>query len=70
MRRELDLLKGHNNQLRESVAATQRYETLLQFKEQSKSQTVAAQVIEVAAQLVSRSILNSVRTAFVRKWGR
>jgi rod shape-determining protein MreC len=45
LRRDIDLLKGQNNQLRESVAAAQRYETLLNFKQQSPSQTVAAQVI-------------------------
>jgi rod shape-determining protein MreC len=45
LRRDIDLLKGQNNQLRESVAATQRYETLLNFKHQSSSRTMAAQVI-------------------------
>lgn len=45
LHRDLELLKGQNNQLRESVAATQRYETLLNFKQQSPSQTLAAQVI-------------------------
>ncbi len=45
LRRELEFLKSQNNQLRESVAATQRYEALLNFKDQSKSQMVAAQVI-------------------------
>ena len=29
LHRDLELLKGQNNQLRESVAATRRYETLL-----------------------------------------
>ena len=45
LHRDLELLKGQNNQLRESVAATRRYETLLNFKQQSPSQTLAAQVI-------------------------
>ena len=45
LRRDIELLKGQNNQLRDSVAATQRYETLLNFKQQSSSRTVAAQVI-------------------------
>ena len=44
LRRDIELLRG-NNQLRESVTATQRYETLLRFKQQSSSQTLAAQVI-------------------------
>jgi rod shape-determining protein MreC len=43
--REIDLLKGQNNHLRESAAATQRYEALLNFKEQASFQTVAAHVI-------------------------
>jgi rod shape-determining protein MreC len=45
LRHDIELLKGQNNQLRESVAATQRYETLLNFKQQTSSRTVAAQVI-------------------------
>ena len=40
LHRDLELLKGQNNQLRESVAATRRYETLLNFKQQSPSQTL------------------------------
>ncbi|MCK6500611.1 MAG: rod shape-determining protein MreC, partial [Nitrospira sp.] len=45
LRREVELLKGQNTQLRESLSATQRYETLLAFKQQLSSQTVAARVI-------------------------
>ncbi len=45
LRREIEFLKGVNNQLRDSVSATQRYETLLNFKQQTSSRTVAAQVI-------------------------
>ena len=45
LRRDIELLRGQNNQLRDSVSATQRYETLLNFKQQIPSRTVAAQVI-------------------------
>lgn len=45
LRRDIEMLKGMNNQLRDSVSATQRYETLLNFKQQTSSRTVAAQVI-------------------------
>ena len=45
LRRDIELLRGQNNQLRDSVSATPRYETLLNFKQQIPSRTVAAQVI-------------------------
>jgi rod shape-determining protein MreC len=45
LRRDLELLKGQNSQLHGSVAATQRYEALLNFAQQSSFRTVAAQVI-------------------------
>ena len=45
LHRDIELLKGQNNQLRESMTAVQRYEALLNFKQQSPSQTLAAQVI-------------------------
>ncbi|MGE0644327.1 MAG: rod shape-determining protein MreC [Nitrospira sp.] len=45
LRRELDLLKEHNGQLRESAAATQRLAALLEFKQLALPTLVAAQVI-------------------------
>ena len=45
LRRDIEWLKGQNNQLRDSVAATQRYEALLNFAQQASFRTVAAQVI-------------------------
>ena len=45
LRREMDLLRGQNSQLREAAAATERLKSLLQFKEQAASVMVAAQVI-------------------------
>ncbi|MGQ0810252.1 MAG: rod shape-determining protein MreC [Nitrospiraceae bacterium] len=45
LRREIELLRGQNNQLRESAAATDRLATLLQFKEKTASATLAAQII-------------------------
>ena len=45
LRRDIELLRGQNNQLRDSVSATPRYETLLNFKQQIPSRIVAAQVI-------------------------
>lgn len=45
LRRDIESLKGMNNQLRDSVSATQRYAALLNFTQQSSTRTVAAQVI-------------------------
>ncbi len=45
LRRELELLKEQNAQLRESSAATERLATLLEFKKQALPNLVAAQVI-------------------------
>ena len=45
LRREIESLKGINHQLRDSVSAAQRYENLLNFRQQFSSRTVAAQVI-------------------------
>ena len=45
LRHDIEVLKGQNNQLRDSAAATQRYETLLNFKQHTSAPTVAAQVI-------------------------
>lgn len=45
LRRELDLLKEQNAQLRESAAATERLAALLEFKQQALPTLVAAQVI-------------------------
>ncbi len=45
LRRELEYLKGQNDQLRESAAATERLTALLEFKKQANLSMVAAQVI-------------------------
>ncbi len=45
LRRELELLKEQNGQLREASAATERLATLLEFKKQALPTLVAAQVI-------------------------
>ncbi|OQW37986.1 MAG: rod shape-determining protein MreC [Nitrospira sp. SG-bin1] len=45
LRRELDLLKEQNGQLREASAATERLSALLEFKKQALPTSVAAQVI-------------------------
>ncbi len=45
LRREVELLKEQNNQLREAAAATGRLTELLQFKSQAPAAMVAAQVI-------------------------
>lgn len=45
LRRELDLLKEQNGQLRESAAATDRLAALLEFKQQALPTLIAAQVI-------------------------
>ncbi len=45
LREDLEWLRGQNNQLRESAAATERLTALLQFKEQAAPTVVAAQVI-------------------------
>lgn len=45
LRREIDLLRDQNNRLREAASASQRLTDLLEFKEQTASQTLSAQVI-------------------------
>ncbi|MBI3357026.1 MAG: rod shape-determining protein MreC [Nitrospirae bacterium] len=45
LRKELEYLKGQNNQLREAAAATERLKALLEFKTQAFPTMVAAQVI-------------------------
>ncbi len=45
LRREVDLLKEQNAQLRESAAATDRLAALLEFKKQALPTLIAAQVI-------------------------
>jgi rod shape-determining protein MreC len=45
LRREVEFLQGHNSQLREAAAATERLEAILEFKQKTLPDTVAAQVI-------------------------
>jgi len=45
LRKELEHLKGQNDQLREAAAATERLTALLEFKKQANLSMVAAQVI-------------------------
>ncbi|MDH4185991.1 MAG: rod shape-determining protein MreC, partial [Nitrospira sp.] len=45
LRKDMERLRGQNNQLREAAAATERLTALLQFKEQTPSTMIAAQVI-------------------------
>ena len=45
LRKELEYLKGQNDQLREAAAATERLTALLEFKKQANISMVAAQVI-------------------------
>ena len=45
LRREVEFLQGHNNQLREAAAATERLEAILEFKRKTLPDTVTAQVI-------------------------
>jgi rod shape-determining protein MreC len=45
LRRELQYLRGQNSELREAAGASQRFATLLEFKERAPVQAVAAQVI-------------------------
>ncbi|MCP9454762.1 MAG: rod shape-determining protein MreC [Nitrospira sp.] len=45
LRKEIEYLKGQNNQLREAAAATARLAALLEFKQQANIPTIAAQVI-------------------------
>jgi rod shape-determining protein MreC len=45
LRKELEYLKGQNNQLREAAVATERLTALLEFKTQALPTMVAAQVI-------------------------
>ena len=57
LRQDLDWLRGENNHLRESAAATQRLTTLLRFKEQALPTMVAAQVIGRDATNRYRSVI-------------
>ncbi|MGH7257849.1 MAG: rod shape-determining protein MreC, partial [Nitrospiraceae bacterium] len=45
LRKELEFVQGQNNQLREAAVATQRLEAILDFKQKSVPDMVAAQVI-------------------------
>ncbi len=45
LRKELEFVQGQNNQLREAAVATQRLEAILDFKQRSVPDMVAAQVI-------------------------
>lgn len=45
LRREVEFLQGQNNQLREAAVATERLETILNFKRKTLPDTIAAQVI-------------------------
>ncbi len=45
LRKELEFVQGQNNQLREAAVATQRLEAILNFKQKSIPDMVAAQVI-------------------------
>lgn len=45
LRKELEFVQGQNNHLREAAAATQRLEAILDFKQKSIPDMVAAQVI-------------------------
>jgi len=60
LRREMDLLRGQNSQLREAAAATERLKSLLQFKEQAAS-------VMVAAQVIGRDATNSYRSVILNK---
>ena len=57
LRQDIEWLRGENNHLRESAAATQRLSTLLQFKEQALPTMVAAQVIGRDATNRYRSVI-------------
>jgi len=57
LRKDMDLLRGQNGQLREAAAATERLKSLLQFKEQAPSAIVAAQVIGRDATNLYRSVI-------------
>jgi rod shape-determining protein MreC len=60
LRKDIELLRGQNSQLRESASATERLKSLLQFKEQAASAMVAAQVI-------GRDASNSYRSVILNK---
>ncbi|MDH4252594.1 MAG: rod shape-determining protein MreC, partial [Nitrospira sp.] len=60
LKRELDLLKEQNGQLREASAATERLSALLEFKRQALPTSVAAQVI-------GRDIGNWYKTIILNK---
>jgi rod shape-determining protein MreC len=60
LRRDMDLLRGQNSQLREAAAATERLKSLLQFKEQASS-------VMVAAQVIGRDATNSYRSVVLNK---
>jgi rod shape-determining protein MreC len=60
LKRELDLLKEQNGQLREASVATERLSALLEFKKQALPTSVAAQVI-------GRDIGNWYKTIILNK---
>jgi rod shape-determining protein MreC len=60
LRKELELLKGQNSQLREAAAATERLTALLEFKKQ-------ADLSMVGAQVVGRDTGNWYRTIILNK---
>lgn len=60
LRKEMDLLRGQNSQLREAAVATERLQSLLQFKEQAAS-------VMIAAQVIGRDATNSYRSVILNK---
>jgi rod shape-determining protein MreC len=60
LRRDMDLLRGQNSQLREAAAATERLKSLLQFKEKASS-------VMLAAQVIGRDATNSYRSVILNK---
>jgi rod shape-determining protein MreC len=60
LRKDMDLLRGQNSQLREAAAATVRLKSLLEFKEQAAS-------VMVAAQVIGRDATNSYRSVILNK---
>jgi rod shape-determining protein MreC len=60
LRKDIEVLRGQNSQLRESAAATERLKSLLQFKEQAAS-------VMVAAQVIGRDATNSYRSVILNK---
>jgi rod shape-determining protein MreC len=60
LRKDIELLRGQNSQLRESASATERLKSLLQFKEQAAS-------VMMAAQVIGRDASNSYRSVILNK---